>query len=283
MNFWAQAQEQTSLALREGALFPLQTTEKTHVDQGYFFRLLTMTAMSEPQLAALIQAFTSPQCPFCPPLDPRLTLGETSTGHRVILNKFPVLESHLLVVSRQHLDQESYLGAEDFTASIEVLGAEDGLIFFNAGRQAGASQPHRHIQVVKPGRLPLHEWLGKDPHGQPRLPYRHALAPLDAAAFQKEAAGAVLFATYARLLSESGAAQNPVTPGATQETPYNLLLTRQQMIIVPRGSAAAAMDIPINALGFAGIILLRDESQEQLVSSQGAVSLLAATSLAPPS
>ncbi len=281
VNFWAQAHEQTSLALREGALFPLQTTEKGHVDQGYSFRLLTITAMSEPQLAALIQAFTSADCPFCPPLDPKLTLGETRTGHQVILNKFPVLESHLLVISSQHQDQESYLGVEDFAAATEVLGDEDGLIFFNAGRQAGASQPHRHIQIVKTGRLPLHEWLGKGPYGQPRLPYRHALAPLDAAAFQEGSAGPVLFATYARLLTESGVAHTPVSPGIIQEAPYNLLLTRQWMIIVPRLSAQAAMDIPINALGFAGIILLRDESQEQLVCSQGALSLLAATCFAP--
>ena len=70
-------------------------------------------------------------------------------------------------------------------------------------------------------------------------------------------------------------------PGIIQEAPYNLLLTRQWMIIVPRTTERAAMDIPINALGFAGIILLRDASQEQLVCSQGALSLLAATGFAP--
>jgi ATP adenylyltransferase len=237
--------------------------------------------MEEPQLAALNPAFTSPTCPFCPPLDPNLTLGETKTGHQVILNKFPVLESHLLAISNTHEDQESYLGPEDFAAATEVLGEEDGLIFFNAGRHAGASQPHKHVQVVKTGQLPLAAWLARGPSGRPRLPYRHALAPLDASAFQEGVAGPLLFATYARLLAQSGVATTTVQPGIIQEAPYNLLLTRQWMIIVPRTTERAAMDIPINALGFAGIILLRDESQEQLVCSQGALSLLTATSFAP--
>ena len=281
MSFWAQAQEQAGLAKQKGALFPLETTERAHEDQGYCFRLLTIGAMSEPQLAALIQAFASPTCPFCPPLDSNLALGKTRTDHQVILNKFPVLESHLLAISSQHEDQENYLGPEDFAAAAEVLGEGDGLIFFNAGRHAGASQPHKHVQIVRTGQLPLNAWLARGPSGRHRLPYRHALAPLDAAAFQEGAAGPVLFATYARLLTESGVATTTVQPGIIQEAPYNLLLTRQWMIIVPRTTERAAMDIPVNALGFAGIILLRDASQEQLVCSQGALSLLAATGFAP--
>ncbi len=105
------------------------------------------------------------------------------TGHALVLNKFPVHEGHMVIVSKQFRSQSAPMSLEDVTAlwawcvvlsalpppppilpsnpplrpptsplSRSVV-AVDGLGFYNGGFRSGASQPRRHMQVLPLGSL----------------------------------------------------------------------------------------------------------------------------------
>ncbi|HEY9876480.1 MAG TPA: hypothetical protein V6D12_23845, partial [Candidatus Obscuribacterales bacterium] len=58
-----------------------------------------------------------------------------------------------------------------------------------------------------------------------------------------------------------------------QSTPYNLLATREWMLIVPR-SQERFESISINSLGFAGAMLVRNEQQMQILKDYGPMTAL---------
>jgi len=92
-------------------------------------------------------------------------VGDISATHVGLLNKFCVLEDHLLMVTRDYAEQTELLDESDFHALLCGLAAVDGLAFYNGGTDAGASQPHKHLQLVPlplaPGwtGMPLAPWL----------------------------------------------------------------------------------------------------------------------------
>ena len=55
--------------------------------------------------------------------------------------------------------------------------------------------------------------------------------------------------------------------------PYNLLVTRQWMLLVPRQRECFA-DISLNALAFAGALLVRDRTQLEVVKHHGPIAAL---------
>jgi ATP adenylyltransferase len=59
--------------------------------------------------------------------------------------------------------------------------------------------------------------------------------------------------------------------------PYNLLLTREWMLVVPR-SRESVDGISVNSLGFAGALLAKDEAERETILQQGPMNLLAAVS-----
>jgi sulfate adenylyltransferase (ADP) / ATP adenylyltransferase len=66
-----------------------------------------------------------------------------------------------------------------------------------------------------------------------------------------------------------------------QSAPYNLLLTREWMLLVPR-TRESVEGISMNALGFAGSLFVRDEAQMRVVLDRGPMALLRAVTLPPP-
>ena len=54
-----------------------------------------------------------------------------------------------------------------------------------------------------------------------------------------------------------------------QSAPYNLLATRRWMLLVPR-SRDCFDSVPVNALGFAGSLFVRDEAQMQAAKARRA-------------
>ena len=71
-------------------------------------------------VAALCSAGTKPANPFLP-YDPDLWVTHLSDTHTLLLNKFNVVEHHLLVVTRQFESQLDPLNAADFAAIIKTL------------------------------------------------------------------------------------------------------------------------------------------------------------------
>jgi ATP adenylyltransferase len=205
-------------------------------------------------------------------------VADASPTHVCLLNKFNVVERHLLIVTRAFEDQETPLTPQDFEALGTCLTEGEGLGFYNSGAVAGASQPHKHLQLVP---LPL------DPDGASlpiaplvdatriagdvvrldALPFAHAIAALDAdMAASPQRAAALTVDVYRRLLQAIGVSW-PVA-GERFSKPYNLLITRRWMLAVPR-TRECFESISCNSLAFAGAWLVRDREQLELLKRFG--------------
>ncbi|KAG2451972.1 hypothetical protein HYH02_003745 [Chlamydomonas schloesseri] len=104
--------------------------------------------------------------PFMPP-EPELTVCKVGAAgtHTAVLNKFNVVEHHVVVITNKFRSQAEPLSGEDLAAALEVLEAmpQGGVAFYNCGPESGRSQPHKHLQVVplpfmegQPPQAPVH-------------------------------------------------------------------------------------------------------------------------------
>ena len=285
----ARAAEVSARAEASGALVPISTRFEVVEQTGVRFQLRTLMGRRSkghaPEAAWERQSLGSAKDPFGP-CDPSLLLGDLSDSHCCVLNKSPALAAPLLIVTRHWEGQERLLGRNDLHALWRVLQGIDGLGFYNGGREAGASQAHKHLQILPlpmhPGEpvVPMEARLAhatwQDGLGRAAgLPFDHALLrlPTDLHHHPHQAAIASLGA-YHRLLAAVDLARRPGDPH--QPGPYNLLVTRRWMLMIPRRQDAW-QGLSINALGYAGSLLARDEPERQRIRAVGPMALLAHT------
>jgi ATP adenylyltransferase len=276
-------------ALAGGALQPI-VTNLHHVHQAGVRFVVRMLAPSlaarsgQPQDHPTIARPTQPANPFLFP-DPALLVADLSPTHRCLLNKYPVVDEHLLVVTRAFEPQESLLTLADFAALVQCTRQIEGLAFYNAGPVAGASQRHKHLQLapfpLDPAGVdaPIAPLLGApgDPGRSvqsPHLPFHHALRWLPP---DQATDAAYLLDAYRSLLL----AADVWSGDAGDPRPYNWLATRQWMLVVPR-RAETVEQMPVNALGFAGSLLVRNAAQLAWLRDYGPLNALCAVGVARP-
>jgi ATP adenylyltransferase len=262
-RFWAAVAEREAAARRAGALAPIAAERETLVEAGVRFVVRVLADAGARTRAAEVEA-GSARDPFDPP-EPALVVGDVSASHVCVLNKFPVLGRHALLVTRAFEPQEAYLGAADFEALALGLAEGPAVGFYNSGALAGASQRHKHLQLVPaplgdgPEAMPIEPLLAAE-----RLPFRAAAArigALDPPALERR---------YHALLAALGlaGAQAPLRP-------YNLLVTAGWLVVVPR-SRERWEGIPVNALGFAGALLARSRADLERLRAAGPLAALCA-------
>lgn len=286
---WALAAERSAAALALGALQPIATDRVLLFDGGMPFVVRRLTSAVGRKQKSAAAAAAGDRNPFLPP-DPDLVVAELSATHRVILNKYPVLDNHLLIVTRDFVEQSAWLTHADFVALWQALAACDGLAFYNSGAVAGASQPHRHLQLVAlpfaPGLagVPLDLLVARvawDAAGYGQIaawPFAHALARLASETFDDPwRAADVTLAHYRQMLRQTGLAD---LAGAPQQAAYNLLVTRAWMLLVPR-RLPKVHGIALNALGFAGSLFVRGAARWAWLGRHGPQALLAAVAGLP--
>lgn len=280
-------------ALAAGALLPIPTGCEFVEDGGvrFFVRVLASLARKDEERAAQRRdaGAAKPANPFLP-YEQALFVANVSASHVAILNKFNVVDDHLLIVTRQFEDQRALLTPSDFEAWWRCLREYESLGFYNGGVEAGASQPHKHLQLV-PLPLapagpavpiePLLEGIGA--HGGvaavPGFGFRHAFGRLDTAS-QGDAAALAAYRLYAALLQSAGLQPPAGAGGDLQSGPYCLLATREWLLLVPRSREFFA-GVSINALGFAGALLVRNEEQLRALRQTGPLTALRETALPP--
>lgn len=214
--------------------------------------------------------------PFLP-YDPALHVADLPPGHVLLLNKWSVLPAHGLIVTRAFEPQSAPLRDRDFHALWRCLLATEGLGFYNGGPEAGASQGHKHLQVVflplAPGslRFPMEEVLGRAaarPGAVSRaveLPFRHGIVRLDRSWVRRaEEAARRTEALYGELCEALG-----IAPGR----PHNLLATRDLLWVVPRSRGGLA-GLGVNALGYAGALVVSGEEELERLRALGPLELL---------
>jgi ATP adenylyltransferase len=67
---------------------------------------------------------------------------------------------------------------------------------------------------------------------------------------------------------------------ARQKGAYNLLATRQWMLLVPRALDSFS-EIPVNSLGFAGTLVVRNEQQIKILLDHGPMTVLKNVTVPP--
>jgi ATP adenylyltransferase len=243
---------QTERALASGELQPTATCEYPLVEAGVPFSARQIAGVDRKQRSTAEQA-KSGRDPFLPPYRDSLFVADISDSHVVLLNKFPVLRDHLLVVTRAFEPQQSLLNDADFAALWACMTELGGLGFYNGGSAAGASQSHKHLQWI-----PL-------AGGLPTAPLLESEACGFACAHARVEEGTRLAEQYRGLVEQLELADSE---------PYNLLLTRESMFVIPR-TRHGWEGISVNAMGFAGSFLVQTPAALQKLRGMGPRQLLA--------
>jgi ATP adenylyltransferase len=228
--------------------------------------------------------------PFLPH-EKDMFVADISNTHLCLLNKFNVIEHHLLIVTNTFEHQETLLTVRDFQAIWRCITAFEGLAFYNGGEIAGASQDHKHLQLIPLPMAPtgravpmesLFEQPQKTPGMVPGIPFVHAFKRFSSIVdIPHEMAAQALYQMYRLMLQQVG--MNPFTEReeTLQSGPYNLLFTREWMLLVPR-SREFFESISVNALGFAGAMLARNPEEMDLIQNKGGMGILKHTAIARP-
>jgi sulfate adenylyltransferase (ADP) / ATP adenylyltransferase len=283
MNLWNKLVERTDQALVSRALAPIETEVETIEDAGVRFVVRCVSSLARKAEQVATRAKAPADTPVAFPIEADLTVARVSGTHVAVLNKFPVIPHHLLLITRDYVPQEALLDLADFDALTQCMVDYESLGFYNGGKRAGASQPHKHLQVVP---LPLgaesgvpiavlFESLPRSPGvlSVPGFPFRHAFAWVNGSS-----AGDVL-QLYRDLLAAVGIAGIMRDGVLLQSAPYNVLLSREWMFVVPRWKEDFE-DISINALGFAGSIFVKNSQELARVREAGPMALLRAVAVA---
>lgn len=271
---WPALLARTAHARERNAILSIPTEPETIKQNGIAFQVRLITALAMKALASAAKSNNDPFLPY----DPDLFVAELSPTHLVLLNKFNVVDHHLLIVTRAFEEQETLLTRDDCAALLTGLAEIDGLAFYNAGPAAGASQRHKHLQLVPlmafpESRVPIEPLLRSaqmtgDTGTVPGLPFLHAYAPMSPDWLDLTQDGASsLLARYRALLRAAGLSDE------APSTPYNLLATRRCLLLVPR-SQECFEGISINALAFAGALLVKDETQLAALRTHGPMTAL---------
>ncbi len=269
-RLWRRGLERTVEARRQGALIPLRTERIPPAGWEPFElrRLLTATPKH-------LRAGGPRPNPFLP-WDRELEVERLGTSHLVLLNKYPVQRGHLLLLTQGWAPQNGWLEPADWRAVEQVNADTGGLWFFNSCAEAGASQPHRHLQLLprhtgEPP-CPLASRLAAQLEGAtPRWPWAYRLSRRDPGLGPGE-----LDALYRRHARELGL-------GCREQRgrpchPYNLLFCDDWFLTVRRHREHRA-GFSVNALGFAGYLLLTDRADLDWFERHGPWDLLAAVAV----
>ncbi|MCP9786507.1 DUF4922 domain-containing protein [Cyanobium sp. N5-Cardenillas] len=263
---WQRAREVSERARLGGALVPLETRllDIPGAEPFVVRQLLSSTPRH------LRQGGPRPN-PFLP-WDRPLEVDLLGPGHVLLLNKYPVQEAHLLVITRDWRPQGGWIESPDWQAVRQVSQDTGGLWFFNSGARSGASQPHRHLQLL-PRRqgeascplapLILAQLAGTEPSWSWDYRLSRRTDPHGGSDLEE------LYLAHAGALGLGD-------PRRDSEPlhPYNLLFDDQWFLSVRRVREHGA-GFSINALGFAGFLLSTEGSDRGWLATHGPWSLLA--------
>jgi sulfate adenylyltransferase (ADP) / ATP adenylyltransferase len=275
-SLWRRIVEQTQQGLSCGALQSIPTQYEWVEQAGTEFLVRMVANLERKQQAKKKQQKLGKDFnPFLPH-EPDLFVADFTPTHLGLLNKFNVVDHHLLIVTRAFESQDTLLTPADFAALWLGLQEYPSLGFYNGGELAGASQRHKHLQLVPlplcpDGRpLPISPLLEQVNWQTERpiisaWPFAHALRSLDPS-------WDVITASH-RLHTHYLQMRQPFVAHA-----YNLLVTREWMLLVPRSQEKAGR-ISVNSLGFAGALLVKNAEQMQFLKEMGPLTLLTEVSL----
>lgn len=275
-DLWKKVITQTKHAINCGALQSIVTNYEFIEDANIKFLVRILANFSQKEEAKKKhkqqhQKIVKKNNPFLP-YEEDLFVTDISDTHLCLLNKYNVFDYHLLIITRLFEEQQSWLDLNNFAALGQCLSQIDGLGFYNSGTLSGASQHHKHLQLVpfplssKVGKAPIESIIKetdfKDDIGFiSSFNFNHALTKINFTTRQSYLQNAlIMLENYHKLLRAINLPLHKEKPTVD----YNLLITREWMMIIER-SQASYESISVNSLGFAGTFFVKNQEQmEQL-------------------
>eukprot|EP01121_Diplochlamys_sp_Union-15-3_P000845 TRINITY_DN10704_c0_g1_i1.p1 TRINITY_DN10704_c0_g1~~TRINITY_DN10704_c0_g1_i1.p1 ORF type:complete len:274 (-),score=31.15 TRINITY_DN10704_c0_g1_i1:41-862(-) len=254
----------TEKAKKAGYLFSLKTRPEK-VSDGLEFRIQVAFALSY-KTHTKDQPFKDP---FENPLTQPLFIKEISPTHSLMLNKYNLVEDHVLIVTTKYEAQTCDLNQNDFEALLTCYNEIDGVGFFNCGPKSGSSQPHKHLQFIPlhSDNLPVCKLLTKEKCKAGEIfsisffPFLQYCCKLE-----KPVTAEALLSHYNTMLQKISVLDPPLTN-------YNFLLLSDWIMLVPR-TVDEFEGISVNSLGFTGNIYIKDEELLNKLIQLGPMTLL---------
>ncbi|KAF8197845.1 ATP adenylyltransferase-domain-containing protein [Pholiota molesta] len=240
--------------------------------------------------------------PFSPPYSNNLYIGdlkdeESQEEFTILLNKYSIVPQHFLMVTKEFKPQTSPLSPSELVQAYSILsaarkGGRRFFAFYNCGKNSGASQAHKHIQFLpllnNEDGPPLELTARKAQISFPDRPFslnhlsfaNHCFRlPSQIHTYGPEQLEMALAQAFLQLLDlaistiRHDEAYPPGTPS------YNVILTLEHLYIVPRSKDEYILKetgekISVNALGFAGMMLVKNDEELEAVKKESMSKIL---------
>ena len=268
-TYWKKALHQTQLSINDESLYPLKTriiTSDLYQNNDFIIRKLDTLNFNKERI------YGPKQNPFCP-WDKILEIDKIDDDHQLILNKYPVQKGHILLITNNWKPQNGWLDINDWKAIQKVNKDTSGLWFFNSSPIAGASQPHRHFQLLRRSKdeisCPREKWfleMKLDKDRDSKLKKNIIVSKFN---FLENSIS--LYELYLELCMKLGLGDT--ISDLKPRYPYNLLITNKWIAIIKR-SNDHIHGFSINGLGFAGYLLVTEKSDINYLKKFGPEKLL---------
>lgn len=177
-------------------------------------------------------------------------------AYKLLLNKYPIVPEHTLLVTNDYQHQSSALTPQDLIVAYKYLCKMDNedenirhLVFYNSGPQSGSSQNHKHLQSFKipsnfimfqdklcSGKEHFLPNIKDEPLQDDKVAFAHFVLPLpeDSNSVDMDLLAMCYFSLLQRTLTFFQDWLNE-NPGMVRS--YNVLLTKNWICLVPRSHA----------------------------------------------
>lgn len=226
--------------------------------------------------------------PFAKP-EPELTIVDSygdDDEFKLVLNKFPVVQHHFMLVTKEFKSQNTPLSPNELSATFEVLKTleksksehhKNWFAFYNSGTESGASQPHKHVQfmTLPDGFEPVASRLAatsahfvpnqfQEPLQDLNLGFAHFVAVLPDDLDKAE--DDVITLTYVSLLQR---VLTVLREANCSHISYNFCATTKWMMLVPRSAGSYEGKFGVNSCGAMGLFLCKNQDLYDLVKKEG--------------
>lgn len=207
------------------------------------------------------------------------SLNDQDNEFKLVLNKFPVMPNHTLLITNEWIHQKTNLTPYDLLTSYQLIlqmnqnnnnkdNKERHLIIYNSGSKSGSSQNHKHLQLLKfPNNFtPFQDNLCKNkdhfipsdinsPLIDPLVSFAHFVIPLPKD--KNLITQSLLNDCYLSLLQYINKFF-PNDNNLQDQRSYNVILTENWLCLVPRSNIRATnLPVGFNSIGYTGLIMIK--------------------------
>lgn len=242
-------------AINNGSLKLTESTSKKLKDSVSGMPYLVHFA---PALAEKPEKPVSDEDPFENPCDDLIVSNDVNEdgSYKLLLNKYPIVPEHSLLVTKEFKDQASALTPNDLMLAYKFICKMDDedensrhLVFYNSGPKSGSSQNHKHLQAFKipsnfitlqdklcSGKEHFLPSITDEPLQDNRVAFAHFVLPLpeDSTAVDEDLLAMSYFSLLQRTLTFF---QDWLNEKPDLVKSYNVLLTKNWICLVPRSNA----------------------------------------------